>query len=98
MTVHETRSERATAKRVLREYMVIGGKQVDAADGQTFEVVNPADGKVIATAPLGGRTDVDRAVEAAQKAFDEKTGWANWPAGKRGRTLAKLATLIRDHS
>jgi betaine-aldehyde dehydrogenase len=78
--------------------MVIGGKQVDAADGQTFEVVNPADGKVIATAPLGGRADVDKAVEAAQKAFDDKTGWANWPAGKRGRTLAKLATLIRDNS
>ena len=42
--------------------MVIGGESVDAADGQTFEVVNPATGKVIATAPLGGREDVDRAV------------------------------------
>src|SRR5829696_2657866 len=34
--------------------MVIGGEQVDAADGKTFDVVNPATGSVIARAPLGG--------------------------------------------
>ena len=78
--------------------MVIGGESVDAADGQTFEVVNPATGKVIATAPLGGREDVDRAVAAAQKAFDDRKGWANWAAGKRGRTLAKFADLIKKNS
>src|SRR4029078_4614409 len=47
--------------------MFIGAESVDAADGQSFEVVNPATGKTIATAPLGGREDVDRAVAAAQK-------------------------------
>ncbi len=78
--------------------MVIGGEPVDAADGQTFEIVNPATGKIVATAPLGGRADVDRAVEAAQKAFDERKGWANWAAGKRGRTLSKLADLIKKNS
>ena len=75
--------------------MMIGGESVDAADGQTFEIVNPATGSVIATAPLGGKTDVDRAVEAAQKAFDDPKGWATWAAGKRGRTLAKFASLIK---
>ena len=78
--------------------MMIGGESVDAADGQTFEIVNPATGGVIATAPLGGRTDVDRAVEAAQTAFDDPRGWATWAAGKRGRTLAKFAALIKDRS
>ena len=78
--------------------MMIGGQSVDAADGQTFELVNPATGAVIATAPLGGKTDVDRAVEAAQKAFDDPKGWAAWAAGKRGRTLAKFAALIKDKS
>jgi betaine-aldehyde dehydrogenase len=78
--------------------MVIGGESVDAADGQTFEVTNPATGKVIATAPLGGREDVDRAVAAAQKAFDDRKGWATWAAGKRGRSLSKLASLIKQHS
>src|SRR3954447_20024940 len=78
--------------------MMIGGESVDAADGQTFDVVNPATGQVIATAPLGGREDVDRAVDAARRAFDDRKGWATWAAGKRGRTLAKLAALIKKNS
>ena len=78
--------------------MVIGGETVDAVDGQTFDVVDPASGAVIATAPLGGREDVDRAVAAAQKAFQDRRGWASWAAGKRGRSLAKLAALIKDHT
>ena len=78
--------------------MVIGGDQVEALDGQTFGVVNPATGATIATAPLGGRADVDRAVEAAQAAFDDRKGWAYWAAGKRGRSLSKLADLIKKHS
>ncbi|MBI2777350.1 MAG: aldehyde dehydrogenase [Chloroflexi bacterium] len=78
--------------------MMVGGQAVDAADGQTFEIVNPANGQVIATAPQGGNVDVDRAVAAAQKAFDDPKGWANWAAGKRGRTLAKFAAIIKDRS
>jgi acyl-CoA reductase-like NAD-dependent aldehyde dehydrogenase len=58
----------AVADQTLRTKMVIGGEQVDAADGRTFDVVNPATGKVIATAPQGGKEDVDRAVAAASKA------------------------------
>ncbi|HEX5015909.1 MAG TPA: aldehyde dehydrogenase family protein [Candidatus Limnocylindrales bacterium] len=78
--------------------MVIGGESVDAADGQTFDIVNPATGKIIGTAPLGGREDVDRAVDAAQKAFDDRKGWANWAAGKRGRSLSKFAALVKQHT
>ncbi len=78
--------------------MVIGGESVEAADGATFDVVNPATGATIATAPLGGPADVDRAVGAARAAFDERKGWAGWAAGKRGRSLAKLADLIKKHS
>ena len=75
--------------------MIIGGEQVDAADGQTFEVVNPASGEVIATAPLGGPEDVDRAVRAAQTAFEGP--WSTWSASKRGRTLQKLSNLVKEH-
>jgi betaine-aldehyde dehydrogenase len=73
--------------------MLIGGEPVDALDGQTFDVLNPATGKVIARAPLGGKADVDRAVEAAQKAFDGP--WSTWSASKRGRTLQKYADLVK---
>jgi betaine-aldehyde dehydrogenase len=60
--------------------------------------VNPATGQTIATAPLGGPADVDLAVAAARKAFDDPKGWSTWAAGKRGRTLAKFAALIKDRS
>jgi betaine-aldehyde dehydrogenase len=85
------------AEDILRAKMVIGGEQVDASDGQTFEVVNPATGKVIATAPLGGKPDVDKAVAAARKALDEPKGWSTWSAAKRGRTLQKYSGLIKQH-
>jgi acyl-CoA reductase-like NAD-dependent aldehyde dehydrogenase len=75
--------------------MIIGGEQVDAADGQTFEVTNPATSQVIARVPLGGPEDVNRAVTAAQKAFDDPKGWATWSAAKRGRSLAKFASLVK---
>jgi len=78
--------------------MVIGGESVASGDGQTFDIVNPANGQTIATAPLGGKADVDRAVAAAQTAFDDRKGWATWAAGKRGRSLSKLADLLKKHS
>jgi len=97
MTTESTSTtESAAAPTVAR--MLIGGESVDAADGQTFDVVNPATGRVMATAPLGGRADVDRAVDAARKAFDDRKGWASWAAGKRGRSLSKLADLIKKNS
>ncbi|MEO6349254.1 MAG: aldehyde dehydrogenase family protein, partial [Candidatus Limnocylindrales bacterium] len=73
--------------------MLIGGEQVDALDGQTFEVTNPATGEVIANVPMAGKADVDRAVEAAQKAFDGP--YSKWSAAKRGRTLAKFSDLVK---
>jgi betaine-aldehyde dehydrogenase len=88
----------ATTETTTVAQMVIGGQPVGAADGQTFEIVNPATGKVIATAPLGGREDVDGAVAAAQAAFEDRKGWPAWAAGKRGRSLAKLADLIKKNS
>ena len=87
----------ATTGEVQRLQMIIGGEPVDAADGQTFEVINPATGSVIATAPLGGREDVDRAVAAARAALDERKGWSTWSASKRGRTLQKFSGLVKQH-
>ncbi|HEX5578509.1 MAG TPA: aldehyde dehydrogenase family protein, partial [Candidatus Limnocylindria bacterium] len=46
-------------------------------------------------APLGATEDVDRAVRAAQAAFEDPKGWAAWSASKRGRTLAKYASLVK---
>jgi acyl-CoA reductase-like NAD-dependent aldehyde dehydrogenase len=91
----EPQTEPQTAPERIVAQMVIGGQSVDAADGQTFEVLDPSTGRVMATAPLGGKEDVDRAVVAAQRAFDDPKGWSSWSASKRGRTLARFSVLVK---
>jgi len=92
-----TGSRAAAAPALGNVKMIIGGEQVDAADGRTFDVINPATGELLARAPLGGREDVDRAVAAAQKALDDPRGWSTWSAAKRGRTLQKLSNLVKQN-
>ncbi len=60
-------TEPQSAPALVAAKMVVGGQTVDAADGQTFEVLDPSTGRVMATAPLGGKEDIDRAVEAARR-------------------------------
>ena len=71
----------------------VGGKWVDAAEGGTMEVINPATGETIAEVPRGTQADVDRAVEAAKKAFEE---WRDTTPGERAEMLLKLADLIDE--
>jgi phenylacetaldehyde dehydrogenase len=73
--------------------MLIDGKMVGAASGKTFEVYNPATGAVIANVPEGDKADVDLAVAAARRAFDDGV-WAKVGASGRGKLLWKLADLI----
>ena len=75
--------------------MVIGGDLVAAADGRTFEVVEPHRGTVVATVPLGGAADVDRAVAAARTAFDGE--WSQLAASERGHLMLRFAQVVRDH-
>jgi acyl-CoA reductase-like NAD-dependent aldehyde dehydrogenase len=73
----------------------IDGKWVDAQDGERFDVFNPATGAVIATAPHSKPADVDAAVAAARRAFDEGTWWPGTPARRRGRILLNAADIVR---
>jgi len=73
----------------------IDGEFVDAADGATEEVVNPANGEAIAEMPLSNEEDVNRAVAAAKRAFES---WSNTTPGERGTALLKLADLIEEHA
>ncbi len=97
MTTEQTTPQATEPAAPRTTRMIIDGEAVDAADGQTFEVVNPANGRVIAMAPLGGREDVDRAVAAARRAFEDPRGWSSWSAAKRGRALQKYSSLVRQH-
>jgi betaine-aldehyde dehydrogenase len=68
--------------------MLIAGEWADSADGRTIEVESPANRKAIGIVPRGGPEDVDRAVKAAQAAFD---GWKRMPPRERGKLLSKIA-------
>jgi acyl-CoA reductase-like NAD-dependent aldehyde dehydrogenase len=76
----------------------IDGKWLDAQDGSRFDVFNPATGEVIATAPDSKQTDVDAAVAAARRTFDEGTWWPDTPARERGRVLLRAAEIVRRQS
>ena len=69
--------------------MLIGGDEVAAADGRTFDVDTPRHrGEVIAKVPRAGAADVDRAVRAAHAAFP---AWRAMPPRERGRLLTRIA-------
>src|ERR687895_2374776 len=71
----------------------IAGEWVDAAGGETFESVNPANGDAIGVFPRSGAEDVDRAVSAAKAAFEE---WRLVPAPKRGEILFRFGQLLSE--
>jgi len=73
--------------------MYVGGDWVAAASGRTFDTLDPGSGQRVASVAAGEAVDVDRAVQAAQKAF-EKSGWATMPANDRAVLLHRLADLI----
>jgi betaine-aldehyde dehydrogenase len=73
----------------------IDGEPADAADGATETVVNPATAEPLAEAPLSSAEDVDRAVEAAQRAFES---WGVTTPKDRSLALLKLADLVEEHA
>jgi succinate-semialdehyde dehydrogenase/glutarate-semialdehyde dehydrogenase len=73
--------------------MLIDGKWVDAQGGDTFEVINPATSEVIAHVPKGGPQDVQKALEAADRAFKK---WSILPPIKRAAILRQAAKLARE--
>ena len=70
---------------------IVGGKWVDAAEGGTMEVLNPATAEVIAEVPSGTLADVDAAVAAAKAALPE---WMDTTPGERSEALLALANAI----
>jgi aldehyde dehydrogenase (NAD+) len=75
---------------------VIGGADVEAADGRVLDVVCPSDGRPFARIARSGPEDIARAVGAARKAFEGD--WGRLTATERGRLLMKLGRAIADHA
>lgn len=76
---------------------LINGKWVPAKSGKTFEAVNPATEAVIARVAEGDKADVEEAVKAARKVFDEGK-WSSLSPHHRTRYLLKIADLIEQHA
>ena len=79
----------------LQTRLLIDGQWVDGAEGKTIAVENPYDGSTIAHVAEATAADVDRAVEAAQRAFP---AWRALAAHERGRLLLKLADRIEQEA
>jgi acyl-CoA reductase-like NAD-dependent aldehyde dehydrogenase len=77
------------------EGLVIGGERVAAAEGRTFEVVNPASATAMATVAEGGVEDANRAVAAALRAYET---WGALSPVTRGRRMHRFATLVEEHA
>jgi betaine-aldehyde dehydrogenase len=69
----------------------VNGKQVDAADGRTTAVINPATGEQYAEAPLSARADVDAAMTAAATAFES---WRDTTPSERSLALFRIADAL----
>jgi betaine-aldehyde dehydrogenase len=74
---------------------LINGESVDSADGRTLSLVNPSTEEEFAQAPVSSREDVDRAVRAAEKAFET---WRDTTPAERQLALLKLADALETRA
>src|SRR5271166_5979961 len=81
------------APKVKDQPLFINGKWQASVSGRTFPTINPSSGETICQVAEGDKADVDLAVKAARKAFEEGP-WPKMNASERGRLLNKLADLI----
>jgi phenylacetaldehyde dehydrogenase len=92
----DSRIASKTAEFFSRQHrMLIDGRFVLAASGKTFPVYNPATGEVVARVPEAEEEDVNRAVSAARRAFDEGPWSKKLSPSERGQMLWKLADLLQ---
>ncbi len=83
------------ATAVKKGEMFIGGEWWQGSGDEIQPVLNPATGEAIAEVPKGTEADVDRAVAAARRAYDEV--WFDTTPADRSRVLLKLADLVEEH-
>ncbi len=73
--------------------LFIGGEWTDGSAGQRLELINPATATPIATCAAATEADVDQAVAAARRAFDDDS-WSAMAPSRRGALLSALADLV----
>jgi len=76
--------------------LFINGQWAEAASGKTFETPDPATGETLARVAEGEAEDINRAVKAARRAFDEGP-WGRMTTSERGRIIWRIGDLILEH-
>ena len=95
-TATREKSRAVKPPQVKDQPLFIGGKWLDSVSGKTFATTNPATGETICQVAEGDKADVELAVKAARKAFEEGP-WPKMSAAERGRLLNKLADLVETN-
>jgi aldehyde dehydrogenase (NAD+) len=86
----------ATKTRISPGRLLVDGQWVDGA--KHFDTINPATGEVLTQIVEASAEDVDRAVQAARHAFDNRNGaWRKFSASQRGQLLWQLADLVEQN-
>ncbi|MCJ0949896.1 aldehyde dehydrogenase [Rhodococcus sp. ARC_M8] len=77
--------------------LYIDGKFRQTSSGSTIVVTSPTTGQTVGLVPEADTHDVDCAVAAARRAFDDPTGWSQWDAERRGTALERFAAALEKH-
>jgi aldehyde dehydrogenase (NAD+) len=76
--------------------LFIGGKFVKPSSGKYYNTINPASESVLSSIADANETDVDKAVKAARKAYNQV--WSKMPARERGKYLYRIARMIQERA
>src|SRR5271170_3417728 len=98
MTIHDSAVDRTVEEFIATpRKLFINGQWVEAASGKSFQTPNPATGQTLASVAEGDSEDIDRAVRAARKAFDDGP-WASITPSERGRIIWRIGDLILENA
>src|SRR6478609_2941043 len=89
--------ETKMSNHIRRHQLLIDGKWVDATSGATIDTLNPSTGERLAELAAAGPEDIELAVKAARRAFDEGP-WRRMPAEQRARLLYRFADLVEANA
>ncbi|WP_372240387.1 aldehyde dehydrogenase family protein, partial [Pseudomonas sp. JG-B] len=88
--------QQKAARQAFNDRALIGGRQVAAASGATFDSINPATNQLLARVAACGEAEVDLAVSTARRAFNEGA-WARMAPAERKKVLLRLSELMLNH-
>jgi aldehyde dehydrogenase (NAD+) len=83
-------------ERVDYDRLFIAGIWVQPSGSGTITVTSPSTEEVVGSVPEASPADVDRAVDAARRAFDDRSGWAHWEPARRAEALERFAVALEQ--